>query len=488
MEQLHTRCIIVFSLSVLSQKSNGQSTYSLSLLVDSNKQKILVEENVRTGKKDSIQQGAYIKLWIRSDEVRHKAQPLARVDFNKKTFYYEAPIVFITDSTLILARRHPFPLSARQTGFDTVYIRNITSFRVYHKNGENTAKNSLTMPFISLLPTEFTSFPGMLYMMPATGIAMAYTATVLYPMRHTISKKNPYRLTVREQTLDSVYFIKNPPLLPDTTQVWEIDRLSRRERAYARAKFILDERLLTDNTDNRVVSITMGGMYFPAYAHGAEDTKTRVNISDNAFVFGLASERFITNKDRIGVELQLNIPSKAVDVYGTSFSGGAGSIFSISSYMKIGLGGLYGKRLRNTLMGNMSHIDPHTNDPELHAKYFSERAKLIAEPKAYFLFGAGATNTTLIRVKGNMTGSLSTTDYTQKKLSIQSGLGLSSRLGKRVLYDMALKYVWSPNYNPSIGGLENYSGLKLQFNIGYMFGPGFSRNKRILREINKNIR
>jgi len=107
----------------------------------------------------------------------------------------------------------------------------------------------------------------------------------------------------------------------------------------------------------------------------------------------------------------------------------------------------------------------------------------------YFLFGIGKVNTTLIRIKGSMTtGSISTTDYSQKKISIQSGFGISSRLSKRLLYDMSVKYIWCPNYNPSIGGLNSYSGIKLQFAIGYMSGPAFALRRKMLNEVSMMIK
>jgi hypothetical protein len=116
-------------------------------------------------------------------------------------------------------------------------------------------------------------------------------------------------------------------------------------------------------------------------------------------------------------------------------------------------------------------------------------AKLRMEPKAYFLFGIGAVNTTLLKIKGSMaSGSISTTDYSQKKFAIQSGFGISSRLHKRLLYDMSVKYIWSPNYDPSIGGLKSYSGIKLQFAIGYMWGPAFALRRKMLNEVSQLVK
>jgi hypothetical protein len=114
------------------------------------------------------------------------------------------------------------------------------------------------------------------------------------------------------------------------------------------------------------------------------------------------------------------------------------------------------------------------------------RTKLTAEPKPYFMFGAGAVNTTLIRFKGSMSSGMNTTDYSQQKFALEAGPGIFSRLGRRLTYDMSVKYLWSPDYTPSIGGLTSYSGVRLQFNVGYMVGASFVRMRRQLKAISTN--
>lgn len=113
------------------------------------------------------------------------------------------------------------------------------------------------------------------------------------------------------------------------------------------------------------------------------------------------------------------------------------------------------------------------------------RMKLLANPKPYFMFGGGAVNTTLMKISGS-SESLSMKEYTQKKFSVTAGVGILTRMGWRVTYDLSCRYVYSPDYSPSIGGLHSYSGVKIQLNIGYMYGGSFSKVKQLFKQSSRD--
>lgn len=343
---------------------------------------------------------------------------------------------------------------------------------------------------MTFLPSQFTTFPGMLYMMPLNVVVLGPMGNAFYPMRSIKTRHPKYRLLTGEKPMDTIYSTAGLLYRTDMPYEWEIDKYDRYQQAYKRAERILNDRIFLENTGNKVISVTIGNMFFPGWVKGPQDTKTNVNIADKGIVYGFSSERFITQRDRIGMEFQFSSAPKAMSATTNSFKAGFGSIFSIASYIKIGFGGLYGKRVRAKIVNRLAMLSPDTADSKLQSYRSFQRAKLITEPQLYFLFGGGAINTTLLRIKGSFgnTVTLSTTDYSQKKLSLQAGIGASSRLGMRFLYDLSFKYLWSPNYNPSIGGLNSYSGFKLQCNIGYVYGAAFAKKHRMLAALNEKIK
>lgn len=465
----------------------GEGGGSMPVL-DTGVQKVLIVEHLRTGSTDTITQGSFIKLWARLPRARNWIQPLIRIDFNKHTFYYESTIVAITDSFLVLAGKPtipiplPIPIPRKKILLDTIPFSTIISFRSFNKNTQMTITSSLMMPAMSFMPEEFTSSPYIFYMMPANNIVMGALGNSFFPMRKLKTANPKYRLRTGEKPMDIIYSTEGLIYNTEMPYEWEIDKNKRWQQAHARASRILNDRIFLENFGNKVMSGTIGYMFFPGYVRGPEDTKTNINIPDKGLVLGFSSERYISQKDRMGMEFQFSSAPKSMSTTTYRVNAGFGSIFSISSYIKIGLGGMYGKRRRKMIFNHWTSINPDTLDSKVQAFRAFERLKQMAEPQFHFLFGGGAINTTIMKIKGSLSNmnSLSTTEYSQKKFSLQAGFGASSRLGQRLLYDMSVKYIWSPNYTPSIGGLNSYSGFRLQFNIGYIYGPSFAKKRRML--------
>jgi hypothetical protein len=455
-------------------------------LMDTGIQKVLIVENCKTGKTDTILPGSYIKLWTWLPQVKNKIQPLIRIDFNRHTFYYESTIVFITDSSIVLAGKPviplPLPIPRKKMLLDTIPLSAISRFRAFNKNSQMSITNSFMMPAMTFMPSEFTSFPGMLYMMPANSIILGVLGNSFFPMHRIRTTDSKYRLRTGEKAMDTIYSTAGFVYHTDLSYEWEIDKYHRWEQAYKRASRILNDRIFLENTSNKIVSGTIGYMFFPGFVRGPEDTKTNINIPDKGIVLGLSSERYITQRDRIGMEFQFSSAPKSMSSTTNRFSVGFGSIISIASYIKVGLGGTLGKSKRAMIYRRWASLNPDTTDNKVRAYRTFLRIKQMAEPQFYALFGGGALNTTILKMKGSLSNmnSLSTTDYSQKKFSLQAGFGASSRVGQRLLYDMSLKYIWTPNYTPSIGGLNSYSGIKLQCNIGYVYGPAFVKKRRML--------
>lgn len=464
-------------------------------------QKILIEENNKTGTKDTIKQGSFIKLWFWSKGKRIMEQPLIRSDFNRHTYYVESNLIAITDSALIFVKRPPFiplpiPLPLGSLDFDTVKIADITSFRTLNRSVEGGVKGAVMMPTMSFMPEYFTTFPGMLFMMPSMQIGTTFLGDAVFRF-HRMKRQHPrFRLTVGEMPADSMYYIKRRKLLNEKDYEWEIERSERYDKMYRRIKHDLSDQILDEFVGNRIISVSLGSMFVAGYSKGSEDLNTRVNISDRKFVFGLSSEHFISQKHRVGIEIQMNKTERFTSVTGSSslhITGSSGMILSNFAYIKFGLGGLYNERYKSKLRTQIAALDADAISEAdevslgfIQSKRAFLRTKLTAEPKPYFMFGAGAVNTTLIRIKGSMSSGINTTDYSQQKFSLESGLGIFSRLGRRLTYDMSVKYLWSPDYTPSIGGLTSYSGVRLQFNVGYMVGSSFVRMRRQLRSISTN--
>lgn len=465
-------------------------------------QKVLIEENKKKRTLDTIRQGSFVKLWFWSEKKRKMEQPLVRADLNKHTYYIESAIMAITDSTLVFLKRPPFmpipiPIPLASADFDTVMIRDITSIRALNRSVDGAAKGVVMMPAMSFMPEYFTSFPGLLFMMPAMQIGTTFFGDAVFGFHKLKRSRSRYRLSVGEMPADTMYYIHQRKMLSEKDYEWEIERFERYNKMYAKVRQDLSDQLMQEYTGNRIISVTLGSMFIPGYSKGPEDLKTRVDISERKFVFGLSSEHFISQKHRVGLEIQMNRTEQFMSVTGstsTQITGGTGFILSNFSYIKLGLGGMYSRRYRSKLKTKMMELDEaavrEADDEESLSLIRSDRsftrAKLAAEPKPYFMFGAGAVNTTLIRVKGSMSSGMNTTDYSQQKFALESGFGIFSRLGKRLIYDMSVKYLWSPRYTPSIGGLDTYSGVRMQFNIGYMMGPSFSRMRRQLKSISTN--
>lgn len=464
--------------------------------------KVLIDVNTRTGRKDTISTGSLVKLWIKSEELRNIRQPLLKSDFNKKTYYLEGQLVSISDSNVVFMKNQapsplPPPLSLipalvkKKVEFrpmlDTISIKDITKFRKSDMVVEGTLKGLTMMPAMTLLPEDFTTWPGMLFMMPGTMIASNLFGSAIFSTHKVNATGGNHLLTVGNNTPKKLLFPTKEKITYETE--WGYEKFDQWNRVKDKIYDQLLVKAMNEYRGNKIMSISLGYMIFPEYVIGPDDRKTKVSIPEKKFVFGFTMEDFLSQKIRVGMEMQTHklAPSMGNPASG-SISGGMGFIFSNYTFIKIALGnGLYSEKYKERLKIQIDELGKGAIDIDnnLKAQVNLLRTKLLADPKPYFMFGAGAINTTLMKISGSSSGNMSVKDYTQKKFSLTAGVGVFTRLGMRLTYDLSCRYVYSPDYSPTIGGLYNYSGFKLQLNIGYMTGQSFSNMKRIYKEASK---
>ncbi|WPV64657.1 MULTISPECIES: hypothetical protein [unclassified Chitinophaga] len=479
-------------------------------------QKVLLILNEKTGKTDTVKMGNFIRLWFWSDTKLKMEQPLTRTDFRKHTYYVESNLMGVTDSALIFLKRSPFipvppiplpiPLPIRLPNkipmheYDTIKLSQIKGIRMVNMGLEGAAVGVTMVPAMSIVPDYFTTWPGMMFMQPSMSIVSTYVGDVMFPM-HKVNrerKKTHYTLGTSEIPTDTMYYIQKRKMNGENDYEWEVERLERYEKMYKHIKKELSDEMLDHYQGNTIFSIPLGVTLIPDGFRSGEDMKTRISITERKFFFGFATENFITDRHRIGNELTLNRTERFMSVTGTnsiSINSTMGMILSNFTYLKWGLKGIYSEGYKKRQWIKIHQLDDEIAASEevddietglLMAKRNYFRTMLAAEPKPYLLFGVGAVNTTLIKVKGSDASGIGSTDYSQQKFALEGGFGMFTRVGKRLTYDFSAKYIWTPKYSPYIGGLERYSGFRLQLNIGYMSGVSFMRMRRILKMANTN--
>jgi hypothetical protein len=471
-------------------------------------QKVLVLRHEKTGKEDTIKLGSFIKLWFWSEQKRIMEQPLTRIDFRKHTYYIESNLMGATDSTLIFLKRSPFlpvppiplpiPLPVRiptkipMHDFDTVLISEIRGIRLVNPNIEGAVIGVTMVPAMSAMPEYFTTWPGMMFMQPGMQLTTGYMTSVIFPLHKVNRQRNRFTLRTTEIPLDTVYFIQKRKMVNEDDYEWEIERIQRYEKMYAHTKKVMNDRLLDSYQGNSIFSIPLGVTLIPGAFRSAPDNLTRISITDRSFYFGVSTENFITDRHRMGTEITLNRSEPFMSITG-GVTASMGMILANFTYLKWGLNGLYSQQYKNRQWAAIHDLDRRIDKEtdEIDLGYLESRRSylrtlLAAEPKPYLLIGVGAVNTTLIKIKGSQASGIGSTDYSQKKMAVEAGFGLFTRVSRRLTYDLSAKYIWSPKYSPYIGGLERYSGFRVQLNVGYMSGFGFMRNRKMLKQVNTN--
>lgn len=452
---------------------------------------IMYELDTATGKRLAIRIGSFLKVWYRSDKVRWFSQPLARTDFNKHTYFVEARLSAVTDSSLLFMKApppFPFGLFLKRKGgprFDTVPISKITKIRSFSSGAMNAYRNASMMPTMSFVPTSINGYNTMIFLPSVTGLIFTGFSDMMYPMHRVKNNKGQYQLSIEKVPVDSSLFVELNGVDIDHEKEWDIDRHDRWEKLFTRLWGYKRDSLLMTNENRVILSFTYGARMFPPYAIGEKDSKTGVNIAARTREYGFVSERFIGQHDRVGVEVLIQ-PVKAdmsTNPDGTSMRLGAGNVISTYSFYKFDLGGLFGQKYRTHIQKQIMQYNPHSTDPEVQNSIYDLLRKLVGEPHAYALFGLGAVNTNLFRVRVGQQGtSISTADYTQKKFAIEGGGGVYSRLGKRLVADMGVKYTWTSGYTPPLGGIISHNSWKIQFNFGWITNSGFAKTRKRLEE------
>lgn len=490
---------------------------------------ILVDENRNSGKRDTINVGSTVKLWLKTENPKAYRQPLLKQDFNKNTFYMKAQLVAITDSTLVLMKGNkpglmlplppPFsliPLLAmklmpvakeqfqkrkiEEPGsfpkrksiammFDTIKIKEIVRFRAEDMVTEGAFKSLTMMPVMSFMPKTFTTWPTTLYAMPATMLGSEMLGNVAFSPRRVNTGESIHRILVEKAPLAKSLFTSKVTTKYETE--WGYEKIDQWNRVKDRLYDQLFENAINEYRGNRIMGLSLSYMLFPSYVIGPDDKKTRVNIPDKKFMFGFSMENFISERIRIGMEMQTCQLSQPMGNFSSqNMSVGMGLIFSNFTCIKIGIGnGFYTENYKEKIRTQIEELKKDVGrdiDNNITTRINLLRSKLLAEPKPYYMFGGGATNTTLMKINGS-SGSMSMKEYTQKKFSLTAGVGLFMRMGWRVTYDLSCRYVYSPDYSPTIGGLYSYSGFKFQLNIGYMSGQSFSKMKRLYKQASKEL-
>jgi len=478
-------------------------------------QKVLTLQNEKTGHVDTIKMGDFIKLWFWSDKRIKMEQPINRTDFNKNTYYIESNLLGVTDTTLIFLKRSPFlpipaiplpiplpvpiPNKIPMHDFDTVKLSDVRGIRLVNRAVEGAVIGTTMIPATFIVPEYFTTWPGIMFMQPSMQFVTSYISDVIFPL-HKVNRQHrqKYSLGTGEIPVDTMYYIQKRRMNGENDYEWEVERLERYEKMYKHIKKEMNDKLLDSYQGNTIFSIPIGVTLIPEMFKGAEDMKSHVSITERKFYFGIASENWITDRHRIGTELALNRTEKFMSMTGgtsMSINASMGMILSNFTYLKWGLKGWYSEGYKKRQWIAIRELDEQIAKAEeiddteaglLTAKRNYFRNMLAAEPKPYLIFGVGAINTTLIRIKGSQASGIGSTDYSQKKFAVQGGFGMFTRMGKRLTYDFSAKYIWSPMYSPAIGGLERYSGFRLQLNIGYMSGIAFMRTRKMLKQVNTN--
>ncbi|MFT3738748.1 MAG: hypothetical protein QM786_08310 [Breznakibacter sp.] len=467
--------------------------------------KVLIDENTKSGKKDSIFAGSFVKIWLNSDTEKRISQPLMKWDFNKHTYYFEGQLISIGDSSLVFAKSQPpsilppplslIPVLIKKRPpiesmfkpmFDTIMIHEVTKFRISDMALEGAMKGFTMMPAMTFLPEDFTTWPNILYFMPGTMIASNLAGTAIFSTHKVNETNGKHQLYIGDNANKNTLF---PPKIKSGFETeWAYEQIDR----WDRAKYLVHQQLLDNAMNeyrgNSIMSLTLSHMEFPSYVIGPTDGKTKVNIPDKQFLYGFTMENFITPRLRVGMEMQTHKLAASTGNAATgNVSGGMGFIFTNYSFLKFGIGdGLYSDSFKRRIRTQIEDLrDGAMNieyDDNVRSRINLLRAKLLADPKPYFMFGAGAVNSTLMKIRGSNSG-MSVKEYTQKNFSMTAGVGVLTRVGYRLTYDFSCNYVYSPDYSPTMGGLYSYSGINFKLNIGYMTGQSFSKMRKLYNQL-----
>jgi len=326
----------------------------------------------------------------------------------------------------------------------------------------------------------------MFALMPfSANLLLAGVGDIAFPMHKLNKAGTEYKIFIENIPVDSNLFMLHAVnMINDNASEdeWEIDKHNRWEKVYKKVYRKMYDSLLFLNTDRTIWSISGGIFAIPDYVRSSSDNNTGIDITDRKGVYGISFEYFVSQKFRIGMEGMYHSTNQHMDANmsssSSSISGGMGSIISMFSYYKYEIGDLFGRRYRDAIFSELNTLNTDTTDEDIQNRIDWLKNKLAARPKLYILTGLGTVNTNLIRISGSPSSNIMTSkNYSQKTIALESGLGVFTRLGKRLVYDMSLKYIWTPNYSPSLGGLNSYSGFKLQFNLGLITNSGFNKLK-----------
>lgn len=469
----------------MNTKSLLFCVFTISVISTFAQNKELVETNLKKGEQIYIKPGSMVKFWYYSKKPSKLfSQPIERLDFNRHKNYIETNIVAISDSSIYFMRTPHLPLPIPipfKPKLDSVNIKDIYSIHAFSDNAMSAVQNVAMNTTMGFMPSGLNGFPMMALMPFSSSVLLAGVGGIAFPM-HKINKIGAdYKIFIKDANIDS-----NLTMLQTVNTInnnasedeWEIDKYNRWGKVYKKVYRNMYDSLLFLNKDRTIWSISGGIFAIPDYVRSYYDKYTGVDITDKKSVYGISFEYFLSQKFRIGMEAMFQRTKPHVmSANSASITGGAGSIISMFSFYKYEIGDLFGRRYRDAILSELKTLNADTTDEEIVNKIDWLKSKLVARPKLYVLAGFGTVNTNLIRFSGSPTSTMTSTAYSQKSIAIESGFGVFTRLGKRLVYDMSFKYIWAPNYSPSLGGLYSYSGFKLQFNVGLITNSGFNKLK-----------
>lgn len=465
------------------------SAFTFLLINTFAQNKELVEANLKKGEQIHIKSGSMVKFWYYSEKPSKLfSQPLERLDFNRHKNYIETNIVAISDSCIYFMRRPylpiPLPIPFKPM-LDSVNIKDIFSIHAFSDNAMNAIQNITMNTTMGFIPSGLNGFPMFALMPFSANLLLAGVGDIAFPMHKLNKAGTEYKIFIENIPVDSNLFMLHAVnMINDNASEdeWEIDKHNRWEKVYKKVYRKMYDSLLFLNTDRTIWSISGGIFAIPDYVRSSSDNNTGIDITDRKGVYGISFEYFVSQKFRIGMEGMYHSTNQHMDANmsssSSSISGGMGSIISMFSYYKYEIGDLFGRRYRDAIFSELNTLNTDTTDEDIQNRIDWLKNKLAARPKLYILTGLGTVNTNLIRISGSPSSNIMTSkNYSQKTIALESGLGVFTRLGKRLVYDMSLKYIWTPNYSPSLGGLNSYSGFKLQFNLGLITNSGFNKLK-----------
>jgi hypothetical protein len=253
-----------------------------------------------------------------------------------------------------------------------------------------------------------------------------------------------------------------PAYAQDSSSLWRREAPARewefeKHQRLAKAQRAIVDSVMRVYRHRLVLSVGYNALFIPSAYSAAADLNTGVDLRQRPLFPGFNIEYFVGQHTRLSLDLGLHRAPMNMNV---SFNtrrlrGGGGTVIPMFLQVKQNLP-LFGQRT-----GGLGGNPP---------------------PEVYGLLGMGLSMTALLEIRGRIdTGSQpNTKSYTQMKPVSVAGLGVFQRLGRYFMADFSLSYQFAQPYEPAIGSISAYSGLRANLRVGLLLGGGFAKAQRRL--------